>query len=76
MASSAPIQALVDFQQYFDVVTNALATTGAYCNKNIGAATKMLATLIETEEGRTNLSKTFKYVKFDHINISAIFLFL
>ena len=60
IASSAPIQAQVDFQQYYDVVASSLATTGPNCNENVALATKMLATLTETSAGLANLSKAFK----------------
>eukprot|EP00794_Sanderia_malayensis_P011360 gene11360-12544_t len=63
IASSAPIKAVVDFSGYFDVVANSLATTGSACNENIAAATKMIASLIQTDEGCKNLTEQFRLCK-------------
>eukprot|EP00112_Aurelia_sp_Birch-Aquarium-sp1_P012459 Seg2620.1 transcript_id=Seg2620.1/GoldUCD/mRNA.D3Y31 product="putative serine protease K12H4.7" protein_id=Seg2620.1/GoldUCD/D3Y31 len=63
VATSAPIQAVLDFPQYYEVVTKSLATTGAGCNQQISIATKMFETLVQTSEGMANLSKIFKLCK-------------
>ena len=60
VASSAPIQAIMDFPEYFEVVSNSLSTTGPQCTVNIATATKMVETMTKTSEGLANLTRIFK----------------
>eukprot|EP00795_Rhopilema_esculentum_P016900 gene16900-8384_t len=77
VATSAPIQAVLDFPEYYEVVANSLATTGPTCNENIASATKMFETMSKTSEGLANLTQIFKLCKpatddnFDIMNFAS-----
>ncbi len=55
-ATSAPVQAQLDFSQYFDVCARSL---GAQCSKNLASSTATLTTLLGTPTGRAQLQKKF-----------------
>lgn len=60
VATSAPIQAVLDFPEYFEVVSNSLSTTGPTCIENVASATKMFETMAKTSEGLANLTNIFR----------------
>lgn len=62
VATSAPVLAQLDFQQYLEVVSASLKTTGTTCTENIANATMKLQSLVTSEEGREQLSKKFRLV--------------
>lgn len=59
IATSAPIQAVLDFPEYYEVVSNSLSTTGPTCIENIASATKMFETMVKSSEGLAHLSEMF-----------------
>ncbi|EDV20342.1 uncharacterized protein TRIADDRAFT_63413 [Trichoplax adhaerens] len=63
VATSAPILAKVDFEQYLQVVTKSLQTAGMACTKNIHNATTIIQGMIKTSAGRKKLSQMFKTCK-------------
>jgi len=77
VATSAPIQATLDFPEYYEVVSRSLSTTGPQCVANIASATKMFETMTKTSEGLANLTRIFKVcspvknVKLDIMNFAS-----
>jgi len=60
LASSAPIQPILDFHGYFDVVISSLTSMGSpTCVDNIQAATTKLMQLLQSSNGLTTLSQQF-----------------
>ena len=62
VATSAPVLAQLDFEQYLEVVAASLQTTGETCTENIAHATKKLQSMLMSDEGRQQLSKKFRFV--------------
>jgi len=60
IASSAPVQAELDFYQYLDVVDDSLsAITGKMCDQNIRTATTIIEKMLTTQDGRKKLESMF-----------------
>jgi pimeloyl-ACP methyl ester carboxylesterase len=57
IASSAPVQAVVDFKKYFGVVAESLGTK---CDNAIEDATSRFKTLLANQEGWRPITKKFK----------------
>ncbi|XP_033099786.1 putative serine protease K12H4.7 [Anneissia japonica] len=62
VATSAPVEATLDFTGYLDVVRDSLATSkyGSKCNDNIQSATNMIESLLDHPLGWRTLTDTFK----------------
>lgn len=58
VASSAPIQAQLNFPEYLEVSTQSL--TDDVCRNNVGNATAMLEQYTKTDAGRKQLTDMFK----------------
>jgi len=64
VASSAPVQADLDFYQYMDVVDASLASImGEFCNAQISNATQQIQTMLQSPEGRKKLEGLFSICK-------------
>ena len=63
VATSAPVFAKLNFMRYLDVVTASLQTSspGKTCTDSIAIATKKIQSMVASDEGRKQLSKTFRY---------------
>lgn len=59
VATSAPINAVLNFVEYLDVVSKALDTTGPMCNKMVQTAHMTVGKLLQTDSGRKQLKKMF-----------------
>jgi pimeloyl-ACP methyl ester carboxylesterase len=59
VASSGPVQAVVDFTGYLDVVYNALNNYDPKCSASVHNGFLKINELIKTEDGRSSLSKSF-----------------
>jgi len=60
VASSAPVQAELDFFQYLNVVDQSLsAITGPLCDKKIKEATDIIQNMLQTESGTKKLEDLF-----------------
>ncbi|XP_068729188.1 putative serine protease K12H4.7 [Montipora capricornis] len=59
VATSAPVFAKLNFQEYMDVVTASLGTTGPDCTKNVANATDRLHSLLSSQEGADQLTELF-----------------
>eukprot|EP01101_Sappina_pedata_P013183 TRINITY_DN9464_c0_g1_i2.p1 TRINITY_DN9464_c0_g1~~TRINITY_DN9464_c0_g1_i2.p1 ORF type:complete len:484 (-),score=146.34 TRINITY_DN9464_c0_g1_i2:76-1527(-) len=60
VASSAPVQATLDFFQYLDVVDLSLTYfSGTDCDATIAAATKVVESMLQTTAGRAQLKTDF-----------------
>jgi len=55
-ATSAPVQAQLEFSQYFDVVARSL---GAQCTASLNESTAAVTTLLASDSGRASLQKMF-----------------
>jgi len=55
-AASAPVQAQLDFPQYFEVVSRSV---GASCSARIGESTAQVTELLQTSDGRSKLQQMF-----------------
>uniref|UniRef100_A0A914UYQ5 Serine carboxypeptidase S28 n=1 Tax=Plectus sambesii TaxID=2011161 RepID=A0A914UYQ5_9BILA len=62
IASSGPVLAKLDFAEYIDVVQTSLSTYSPQCADNIRTGMAQLPILMQTPDGRANLTKTFKQV--------------
>ncbi|GAM18064.1 hypothetical protein SAMD00019534_012390 [Acytostelium subglobosum LB1] len=64
IASSAPVNAVVDFYQYLEVVQNSLlaTTNGQQCVNNIAAATQKIQGMLQQQGGLQSVSNMFKLV--------------
>jgi pimeloyl-ACP methyl ester carboxylesterase len=60
VASSAPIQATVDFYQYLEVVNKALASYSVECPMNVKTAFQKMQQLMGSLKGKSQLKKMFK----------------
>jgi len=64
VASSAPVQAELDFFQYLDVVDESLSSlTGKECDQKIQEATAIIQSLLQTESGTRKLENLFNICK-------------
>ena len=63
VATSAPVFAKLNFMSYLDVVTASLQTSspGKTCTDSIAVATEKIQSMVASDEGRKQLSKTFRY---------------
>jgi pimeloyl-ACP methyl ester carboxylesterase len=62
VASSAPVQAELDFYQYLDVVDRSLSFfTGPQCDNVIQSATQQIQLLLKTEAGQNQLAQLFNW---------------
>eukprot|EP01122_Echinamoeba_exundans_P006203 TRINITY_DN1702_c0_g1_i5.p1 TRINITY_DN1702_c0_g1~~TRINITY_DN1702_c0_g1_i5.p1 ORF type:complete len:397 (+),score=42.76 TRINITY_DN1702_c0_g1_i5:382-1572(+) len=62
VASSAPVQAELDFYQYLDVVDRSLSFfTGPQCDSLIQLATQQIQQLLQTKAGQTQLAQLFNW---------------
>jgi len=60
VASSAPVQATLDFFEYLDVVEESLSDiTGIECDQNIAEATKLIQQMLETQNGQNKIETLF-----------------
>jgi len=60
IASSAPVQAELDFFQYMDVVDHSLSyITGSECDSNIQLATNSIQSMLQTADGTHELEQMF-----------------
>lgn len=50
------------FAEYLDVVSKALDTTGPMCNKMVQTAHMTVGKMLQTDSGRKQLKKLFKFV--------------
>jgi hypothetical protein len=50
------------FTEYLGVVSQALDTTGPMCNKMVSSAHMTVKKMIQTDQGRMQLKKMFKFV--------------
>jgi hypothetical protein len=60
VSSSAPMFAVINFSQYFEVVQSSLDYFSPTCSLEISKATKKIEDLIKTQSGRENLKIIFK----------------
>jgi hypothetical protein len=61
VASSAPVEAVLDFYGYMDVVEKSLASTSSdKCDSRIQAATDKVNEMLASESGRNTLNTLFK----------------
>jgi pimeloyl-ACP methyl ester carboxylesterase len=68
VATSAPVHAQLNFQDYIAVVRDSLATTGSSCNSAIGNATAKIESLLQSSQGRAQLKNKFRLC--DDIDLS------
>jgi hypothetical protein len=61
-ASSAPIQAELDFYQYLEVVNAALEVVSPTCVLNVNASVEQMKELATTAAGLDTLKKKFGYI--------------
>ncbi|VDK17423.1 unnamed protein product [Anisakis simplex] len=61
VASSAPVEAKLDFHEYLEVVQKDIRSCNVTCASAIGETFKEMSEFMWTEEGRTNLTETFLY---------------
>lgn len=59
IATSAPVFAKLNFEEYLGVVRDSLATTGPQCNQNIQLAVAALNKLMTTKQGRQTIKTLF-----------------
>jgi len=61
VASSAPVQATLDFYQYLDVVDSSLdKLTGQWCDANIRSATQQIQSMLLSATGQAQLQTMFQ----------------
>lgn len=60
MSASGPLRAVVDFPEYFQVVTDALATISDKCVKSVYSATQTISKMLKSEDDARYLSEIFK----------------
>ena len=59
VASSGPVQAVVDFTEYLDIVYNVLKNYDSACSDSIHNGFMKIKDLMKTDDGRKSLSKSF-----------------
>jgi hypothetical protein len=64
VASSAPINVVLDFYQYLEVVNDAFSNYSTQCPKNVKMAMQQMDELYNSISGRISLKKLFKYFNF------------
>ncbi|KHJ95410.1 serine carboxypeptidase S28 [Oesophagostomum dentatum] len=65
IGSSAPVNAVVDFWGYLEVVEEALIISHSFaCADNVRKGFREMSDLMQTEDGRAELSKVFKCIIF------------